>query len=112
MNEKQVDIRGSFRVLHETPGHATYGVWVNGGKSGDLVVRQEERIAFQSMMERAGFELRPDIGGFEPRIKGERNPETGQFEVAHWPKPRVSNPDFLTEELASYEASLNPRNSR
>lgn len=104
MSEKQVDVRGSFRVLQETPGHLTYGVWVNGGKSGDLVVRQEERVAFQTMMERAGFELRPDIGGFD-RIKGERNPETGNFEVANWPKPRVSNPDFLSQELASYEAS-------
>ena len=72
---KQVDLHSaSFRVLHETPGHVTYGVWVNGGKSGDLVVRQEERVAFQIMMERGGFELRPDIGGFEYR---ERGVETG-----------------------------------
>lgn len=61
---KQVDIRGSFRVLHESPGHVSYGVWVNGGRSGNLVVRQEERVAFVIMMKRAGFELYPDIGGF------------------------------------------------
>ncbi len=41
-----------------------------------------------------------------PRIDGKRNPETGNFEVTNWPKPRVSNPDFLHQELASYEASL------
>lgn len=53
---KQVDIRtASFRVMHDTPGHATYGVWVNGGKCGDLTVRQEERVAFEEMMLRAGF---------------------------------------------------------
>jgi len=57
--DKQVDIRtASFRVMHETPGHVTYGVWANGAKCGDLVVRQEERVAFQAMMERGGFELR------------------------------------------------------
>ena len=62
MPDKQVDIRSaSFRVLHETPGHVTYGVWINGGKCGDLVVRQEERIGFQEMMERAGFELRAPV---------------------------------------------------
>lgn len=54
---KQIDLRSaSFRVLHDTPGHATYGVWVNGGKCGDLTVRQEERVAFEIMMERGGFE--------------------------------------------------------
>ena len=36
-------------------------------------------------------------------IEGERNPETGRFEVSNWPKPRVSNPNFLSEELASFE---------
>ena len=41
-------------------------------------------------------------------IEGERNPETGQFEVTKWPKPRVSNPNFLSEELASFEASQKP----
>ena len=58
MSEKQVDIRSaSFRVMRETPGHVTYGVWVNGGKCGDLTVRQEECVAFVTMMERAGFQL-------------------------------------------------------
>lgn len=56
--KKQVDIRSaSYRVLHDTPGHATYGVWINGGKCGDLTVRQEERIGFEAMMARAGFLL-------------------------------------------------------
>lgn len=56
---RQIDIRSaSFRVVSDTPGHATYGVWVNGGKCGDLTVRQEERVAFELMMERAGFEKR------------------------------------------------------
>jgi hypothetical protein len=59
MKDRQIDIRtASFRVVHETPGHVTYGVWVNGGKCGDLVVRQEEDTAFRLMMVRGGFELR------------------------------------------------------
>ena len=63
MSEKQVDIRtASYRVLDDTPGHVTYGVWVNGGKCGDLTVRQEERAAFQIMMERGGFTYLGDIG--------------------------------------------------
>lgn len=45
----------SFRIVRSTPGHATYGVWVNGGKSGDLVVRQDEREAFEVMMQHGGF---------------------------------------------------------
>jgi hypothetical protein len=54
--EKQVDARtASFRMMDETPGHIRYGVWINGGKCGDLTVRQEERVAFESMMERGGF---------------------------------------------------------
>jgi hypothetical protein len=32
-------------------------------------------------------------------IVGKRNPETGRFEVTHWPKPRMSNPNFLTDLL-------------
>lgn len=45
----------SFRVIRSTPGHATYGVWVNGGKCGDLVVRHGEREAFEVMMQHGGF---------------------------------------------------------
>jgi hypothetical protein len=54
----QIDIKtASYRVLHTTPGHITYGVWINGGKCGDLVVRVDEQIAFEQMMGRGGFEL-------------------------------------------------------
>jgi len=54
--DKQLDIvRATFRVVHSTPGHATYGVWINGGKCGDLVVRQSERVAFEIMLTRGGF---------------------------------------------------------
>lgn len=54
--DKQVDIRSaSYRILDDTPGHVRYGVWVNGGKCGDLTLRQEERVAFEEMMRRAGF---------------------------------------------------------
>jgi len=57
--DAQIDIRtASFRVLHDTPGHATYGVWINGAKCGDLTVRQSERAALEIMMTRGGFELR------------------------------------------------------
>lgn len=53
---KQVDIhRITLRVLNDGPGYVTYGVWINGDKSGDLVVRQEERVGFEQMMARAGF---------------------------------------------------------
>ena len=56
MRDKQVDIRSaSYRILDDTPGHVRYGVWVNGGKCGDLTLRQEERVAFEEMMDRAGF---------------------------------------------------------
>ena len=59
MPDKQVDIRSaSFRVLYSTSMHVTYGVWINGASCGDLIVMQEERIAFQEMMGRGGFELR------------------------------------------------------
>jgi hypothetical protein len=55
---RQEDIRrATFRVLHETPGHVTFGVWVNGGKCGDLTVRQTERVAFAQMMIVGGFAL-------------------------------------------------------
>jgi hypothetical protein len=48
-------VTSSFRRMSETPGHVTYGVWVNGGKCGDLVVRQSEASAFEMMMRRGGF---------------------------------------------------------
>lgn len=35
-------------------------------------------------------------------IEGKRNPVTGRFEVTKWPEPRVSNPNFLSEELARF----------
>ena len=76
MTEKQVDVRGSFRILHETPGHVTYGVWVNGGKCGDLVVRQNEHLSFQIMMVRGGFEFLP----FENRS----NQDTGVMSKLIW----------------------------
>lgn len=57
--EKQIDVaRATFRVMHETPGHFTYGFWVNGGKCGELTVRADERIAFEQMMQRGGFVFR------------------------------------------------------
>lgn len=91
--DKQIDIRSaSFRMIRSTPGHATYGVWVNGGKCGDLVVRQEERVAFEEMMQRGGFS--PGYLPVNPEPFGRLN---------------VSNPNFLTEELASYEASQKPK---
>lgn len=56
--QKAVDvITSSFRRIRETPGHVTYGVWVNGGKCGDLVLRQSEAGAFEERMQRAGFFL-------------------------------------------------------
>lgn len=56
---KQIDIkRATFRVVHESPGHTIFGVWVNGGKSGDLTVGNNEVVAFREMMSRAGFEER------------------------------------------------------
>lgn len=59
MTTKQVDIKtSSFRIVHETPGHVTYGIWINGGKAGDLTVRQNERVAFTHMLTRAGFQLK------------------------------------------------------
>ena len=64
---KQVDIRSaSYRVLDDTPGHVRYGVWVNGGKCGDLVVRQEERVGFMEMMGRAGFRFDPSLSPYFP----------------------------------------------
>ena len=59
---KQVDIRSaSYRVLDDTPGHVRYGVWVNGGKCGDLTLRQEEHVAFEEMRDRAGFRFDPAL---------------------------------------------------
>jgi hypothetical protein len=57
---QQVDIRrASFRTIHHTPGHVTFGVWVNGGKCGDLVVRVEEEVAFVRLLERTFQHLTP-----------------------------------------------------
>ena len=57
--EKQEGIRtASYRPLRETPGHTTYGVWINGGKCGDLTVRNSERVGFEAMMKQAGFAMR------------------------------------------------------
>lgn len=54
--DRQVDIRtASYRILDETPGHVRFGVWINGGKCGDLTVRQEESVGFREMLDRAGF---------------------------------------------------------
>lgn len=53
---KQVDAKtATFRLMHVSPGHVVYGVWINGGKCGELTVRAEERMAFQGMMARGGF---------------------------------------------------------
>lgn len=57
MSVQQAVRSASFRVLHDTPGHYTYGVWINGAKCGDLTVRISEAAAFEVMMQRAGFEL-------------------------------------------------------
>lgn len=55
----QVDIRrATFREVHRSPGHVTFGVWVNGGKCGDLVVRVEEEVAFRQLMARAFEEMK------------------------------------------------------
>lgn len=62
----------SFRIMHSTPGHATYGVWVNGGKCGDLVVRQDGREAFEAMMQTGGFTF------VEGRPKSMYDPHSGE----------------------------------
>lgn len=55
---KQIDIkRATYRIVHETPAHITYGVWANGGKCGDLTVRQEEKVAFETLLNQGGFLL-------------------------------------------------------
>lgn len=54
--DRQVNIRSaSYRIMDETPGHVRFGVWINGGKCGDLTVRQEESVGFREMLDRAGF---------------------------------------------------------
>lgn len=59
MEVKQVPIdRLSYRLLYDTPGHATYGVWINGAKSGELTVRKEEQVAFEELMNRSGYVLK------------------------------------------------------
>lgn len=45
----------SFRCMRETPVHVTYGIWVNGWKSGDLIIRQNERESFEQRLILAGF---------------------------------------------------------
>ena len=53
---QQVDIMSaSFRLLHSTPGHSTYGVWINGGKCGDLTVRVGEQAGLVQKLKLAGF---------------------------------------------------------
>lgn len=55
---KQIDIStATFRVMHESPGHVTYGFWVNGAKCGDLVVGVEQRNSFENYMTRGGWRL-------------------------------------------------------
>lgn len=54
--EKQIDItRATFRMLKISPGHVTYGIWINGGKSGELVVSVSEVHALETMLLRGGF---------------------------------------------------------
>ena len=54
MSEKQVDIdTSSWRITCQTPGHTDYGIWINGGKCGDLTVRNNEIIAFEQLLIRA-----------------------------------------------------------
>ena len=74
MSDKQIDIRtASFRAVHATPGHVTYGVWVNGGKCGDLVVRVNECTAFEIMLRRAGFEQTAHFDGQNIRAPATAN---------------------------------------
>jgi hypothetical protein len=55
---QQIDIKtASFRIQHLTPGHVTYGIWINGAKCGNLTVRAEEQVAFETKMGNAGFKL-------------------------------------------------------
>ena len=53
---RNLDIRtSSFRVVHKTPSHTTFGIWINGAKSGDLVARNEEADALRLKLKRGGF---------------------------------------------------------
>lgn len=52
----QEDIKtASHRVVNRTPGHVTFGVWVDGGKAGDLVVGVEHEIAMRHLLTSGGF---------------------------------------------------------
>ena len=87
--DKAEDIRtSSFRVLHETPGHCTYGVWINGAKCGDLTVRVSEHIAFEAMLLRGGFThpariRRHKIGPGECRTCDNNRDENNEFHPPH-----------------------------
>lgn len=62
---KQVDIKSfTYRQVYETPGHVTYGFWINGGKCGELTVRQEEKAGFLVYMRRGGFTY-TELAGLE-----------------------------------------------
>ncbi len=69
---KQVEIRTSYRLTHATPGHQTYGVWVNGGKAGDLTVRNEESVAFVALLEEVFKPAVASNGGTEKRWQNQQ----------------------------------------
>ncbi|TIM14495.1 MAG: hypothetical protein E5Y67_12515 [Mesorhizobium sp.] len=46
-------------------------------------------------------------GSLLDEIEGAR--KDGQFAVTHWPKPRVSNPTFLSDLVAEMAAEDNAR---
>jgi hypothetical protein len=52
--------KATMRSLCITPGHCTYGIWINGGKCGDLTLRVEEMLGFERMMRDAGFTITHD----------------------------------------------------
>lgn len=48
-----------------------------------------------------GAPFRPD-----PRLDALARDDAGRVQVKHWPKPRASNPNFLSEEIARHRAAL------
>jgi hypothetical protein len=55
-----------------------------------------------------------ETGGIQTRclmhqIETDGRDEQGRVLVTNWPKPRVSNPNFLSELFADWQASQQPK---
>ena len=88
-------MRISIAIRDRSPGHTHFAVFMNGGKAGELTLRNEEFLIFCDIINSGvdegfadGRGTRSDPGSFAVGVPNEWEDLTSSTTSTHWPEVR------------------------